>query len=245
MKKFSVLAILAFVTMGVSFTSCDSKKSRKSVKLTSEIDSASYIIGKANMYSLIKQNQLQMDNWPDKANYDAFIAGLYDGLDNPDDSLFLGKDMAGVNEFISLFYTKLQQKLSDNQKKEGDIFLAENKNKSGVVTTGTGLQYKVITEGTGVKPKEGDIVKIHYVGKYLDGTEFDNSISRGEPSDFQISSENNFMMGWVEGLQLMAVGSKYIFWVPAVLAFGEQGSQIIKPNSTLEFEVELLDIVKQ
>lgn len=244
MKKFSVLAMTAAVTMGIAFTSCDSKKSMGSAKLTSEVDSVSYIIGKANASNMRKQMELQMENWPIKGNVDAFVAGLLSGIENADDSVILGKDMESLNAYVNGFFQKAQEIASEQQKAEGDKFLAENKTKSGVITTESGLQYKVITEGTGAKPLESDVVKVHYVGKDLSGREFDSSIGRGEPAQFPLQ---NVIRGWTEGVQLMPVGSKYIFWIPAELAYGEQGQPNagIQPNSTLEFEVELLEIVKQ
>ena len=241
MKKFSVLAIAAVVSLGIALTSCDSKKSMGSVKLTSEVDSISYIFGKAQASGMKKQMETQMENWPVKGNIKAFLSGVYDGLENADDSLLLGKDMQAANEYVSEFFQRLQSKMAEDNKAEGDKFLAENKTKGGVITTESGLQYKVITEGTGAKPKLEDVVKVHYTGKLLDGTMFDSSIERGEPVEFPL---NGVIAGWSEGVQLMSVGSKYIMWIPSELAYGEPGNQSIKPNSTLEFEVELLEIVK-
>ena len=110
------------------------------------------------------------------------------------------------------------------------------------MTTERGLQYQVITEGTGAKPTETDKVKVHYTGTLLDGTKFDSSLDRGEPAEFGV---NQVIKGWTEGLQIMPVGSKYIFWIPSELAYGERGAgRDIKPNSVLKFEVELLEIVK-
>ena len=238
MKKFSVLAIMAIVSLGIAFTSCDSKKSIGSVKLTSDVDSVSYIFGKVNAYTMKKQ----MDSWPGKGNYDAFIAGINDGVANPDDSLFLGKDMVAINEYVNGFFMKLQTRMADDNLAEGEKFLAENKTKSGVITTETGLQYKVITEGTGAKPKPDDIIKIHYTGKTLDGNIFDSSFQHGQPLE---GPAGNFVPGFSQGLLLMPVGSKYTFWIPSDLAYGPSGNQGIQPNKTLEFEVELLEIVKQ
>ena len=109
------------------------------------------------------------------------------------------------------------------------------------MTTESGLQYKIITEGTGAKPKLEDEVKVHYSGKLLDGSVFDNSYERGEPVSFSLV---NVIPGWTEGLQLMHVGSRFILWIPSELGYGERPpSQDIKPNSLLEFEIELLEIV--
>jgi FKBP-type peptidyl-prolyl cis-trans isomerase len=236
MKKFSVLAMTAVVLMGVAFTSCDSKKSIGSAKLTSEVDSVSFIIGKANAANMKRQ----METWPVKGNIDAYVAGFMKGLE-VDDSLFLGKDMQTADAFINGFFQKAQQIAAENNQAEGEKFLAENKTKSGVITTESGLQYKVVTEGTGSKPTAEDVVKVHYTGKYLDGTKFDSSVDRGEPIEFPLG---NVIPGWSEGVQLMPVGSKYILWIPSELAYGPGGNGI-RPNSTLEFEVELLEIVKK
>ncbi|MBR7128245.1 MAG: FKBP-type peptidyl-prolyl cis-trans isomerase [Lentisphaeria bacterium] len=121
-------------------------------------------------------------------------------------------------------------------------FLAENGKKEGVKTTASGLQYEVITEGNGDKPAKTDVVKVHYTGMLLNGQVFDSSVQRGEPAQFGL---NQVIAGWTEGLQLMTCGSKYKFYIPAKLAYGERGAgEMIPPSATLIFEVELLDIVK-
>jgi FKBP-type peptidyl-prolyl cis-trans isomerase len=121
----------------------------------------------------------------------------------------------------------------------GQKFLAENATKDGVQSTASGLQYKVVTMGTGAKPAATDTVKVHYRGTLLDGTEFDSSYARNEPISFAL---NRVIAGWTEGVQLMSVGSKYMFYIAPELAYGEGGGGPIPPNSTLIFEVELLDI---
>ena len=125
----------------------------------------------------------------------------------------------------------------------GAKFLAENGKKPGVVTTASGLQYQVITQGKGPKPKADDTVSVQYVGTLLDGTEFDSSYKRNEPAQFAV---NQVVPGWTEALQLMPVGSKYKLWIPASLGYGERGTPggPIPPSSTLVFEVELQKIVK-
>jgi len=122
---------------------------------------------------------------------------------------------------------------------EGQKFLAENATKEGVQTTASGLQYKVETMGTGPKPAATDTVKVHYRGTLLDGTEFDSSYARNEPISFGL---NRVIAGWTEGVQLMPVGSKFMFFIGPDLAYGESGGGPIPPNSTLVFEVELLAI---
>lgn len=127
---------------------------------------------------------------------------------------------------------------------EGEAFLAANAKKPGVKTTQSGLQYQVLSEGTGAKPKPSDTVRVHYAGTLLDGKTFDSSIERGEPVEFPL---DQVVPGWQEGIQLMAVGGKYKFWIPSKLGYGEQGTPggPIGPNAVLVFEVELLDIVKK
>ncbi len=122
---------------------------------------------------------------------------------------------------------------------EGQKFLADNKVKEGVQTTESGLQYKVMTMGDGAKPTATQTVKVHYRGTLLDGTEFDSSYARNEPISFAL---NRVIAGWTEGVQLMPVGSKFMFYIAPELAYGEGGGGPIPPNSTLVFEVELLDI---
>ncbi len=128
-------------------------------------------------------------------------------------------------------------------KTAGEAFLAANKQKKGIITTPSGLQYEVLTPAEGDKPTATDTVKVHYRGTLIDGTEFDSSYKRGEPATFPL---NRVIRGWTEGVQLMSVGSKYRFFVPPELGYGARGAgPKIGPNATLIFEVELLDIVKK
>ena len=123
---------------------------------------------------------------------------------------------------------------------EGSSFLIENAKKEGVITTSSGLQYEIISNGTGATPSESDKVTVHYHGTLLDGTVFDSSVDRGQPATFPV---NGVIPGWVEALQLMNVGSKYKLYIPSDLAYGERGAGgAIGPNATLIFEVELLSI---
>jgi FKBP-type peptidyl-prolyl cis-trans isomerase FklB len=141
---------------------------------------------------------------------------------------------------IQNYFAKKQSAMSEEKIDEGRIFLEENKKKEGVTTLESGLQYTVITKGTGPKPKLEDNVTTHYHGTLIDGTVFDSSVDRGEPASFPVGG---VIKGWTEALQLMNVGSKWKLFVPYDLAYGERGAgQQIGPYSTLIFEVELLSI---
>lgn len=133
------------------------------------------------------------------------------------------------------------QKLSEENKKAGETFLAENKNKEGVVTLESGLQYKKLTEGKGPQPSEADTVTVHYTGSLINGEVFDSSVEREQPATFPL---NGVIAGWTEGLQLMPTGSKWRLFIPADLAYGSSGNRSIGPNETLIFDVELLEIKK-
>ena len=133
-----------------------------------------------------------------------------------------------------------KKKVAEENAKVSADFLAENAKKDGIKVTESGLQYEVITEGDGASPKATDVVKVHYEGTLISGQIFDSSIKRGEPVEFPL---NQVIPGWTEGVQLMKVGSKYRFFIPSNLAYGEQGAGgMIAPNSALIFEVELLEI---
>ncbi len=133
----------------------------------------------------------------------------------------------------------LMQKQQTVGKKEGDDFLAANKSKDGVVALPSGLQYKILTAGNGPKPTASDTVSCNYKGMLINGTEFDSSYKRGQPTKFPVGG---VIKGWTEALQLMPVGSKWQLFIPSNLAYGESGNQGIPPNSTLIFEVELVSI---
>lgn len=230
MKKVSVL-VAAAVVSGMFFTSCGPKTN---VSLKSDVDSVSYAIGVSTGLGY-KENLKTLPGA--EANVDALIAGFVQAIKGDSTKM----NMEEAREYMQKYFVEASAKEANKTKEEGEKFLADNKTKSGVITTESGLQYQVITEGTGAKQTAEDHVKVHYTGTLLDGTKFDSSIDRGEPAEFPVSQ---VIKGWTEGLQLMPVGSKYIFWIPSDLAYGDRGAgQMIKPNSTLKFEVELLEIV--
>lgn len=139
------------------------------------------------------------------------------------------------------FQQKMKEAKFAEQKAEGEKFLAENKTKEGVQTTESGLQYKILKEGTGAIPTESDKVKVHYEGKLIDGTVFDSSLERGEPISFPVTG---VIKGWTEALQMMPVGSEWELYIPQDLAYGDREAGSIPPYSTLIFKVQLLDIEK-
>ena len=206
--------------------------------LPTEKEQISYAIGMAMSKSL-SQPEVK-----EELNVDTVVKALRTQMDG-------GKALINdeqAQQIMEAFTQKMQAKQIAKMMEEGkanldkgEKFLAENGKKQGVVTTASGLQYQVVTDGKGAKPGATDGVKVNYKGSLLDGTEFDSSYKRGEPAVLPLQG---VIPGWAEGLQLMPVGSKYKFWIPAKLAYGEQAPPMIGPNQVLEFEVELLEIVK-
>ena len=204
--------------------------------LPTEKEQVSYTIGMAM--------GKQLTEIKDEVNLDTVVKAMRSQMAG--EKVLLNDEQA--QEIMEKFGQKMQAKqiakmmaeAKANQEK-GDKFLAENTKKPGVTTTASGLQYKVLTAGTGAKPGATDGVKVHYKGTLLDGKTFDSSYDRGEPATMPLQG---VIPGWQEGLQLMPVGAKYTFWIPAKLAYGEQAPPMIGPNQVLVFEVELLEIVK-
>lgn len=146
-----------------------------------------------------------------------------------------------AKQLLNGYFTQLQEEKFDINQKAGEEFLAANKNKEGVVTLPSGLQYLILKKGEGAIPKATDQVKCHYHGTLIDGTVFDSSVERGTPATFGV---NQVIQGWVEALQLMPVSSKWRLFIPSNLAYGTRGAgEMIEPNSSLIFDVEVLDIV--
>jgi FKBP-type peptidyl-prolyl cis-trans isomerase len=172
---------------------------------------------------------------------DLYARGIKDGQSGGATLLTQQEAQDTIAEFKKEFSAKQQQKrieLAAKNKAEGDAFLATNKNAPGVIVLPDGLQYQVITNGTGAMPSSNDVVTVNYRGMLLDGTEFDSSYKRGKPAQFPVG---RVIDGWTEALEKMAIGSKWKLFIPAELAYGAQGRPGIPPNATLIFEVELLD----
>ncbi|MCP5454547.1 MAG: FKBP-type peptidyl-prolyl cis-trans isomerase [Spirochaetaceae bacterium] len=229
MKK-TLAAFAAIAALSFSFVSCADKAEGAKAQggeATSAAD-ASYAFGLAIGTSL-KDTGVELD-------YDEFLKGMKDYIEDREQRM----SMEDAQMTIQSAIMQAMQAIAARNSEAEAAFLAENGKKTGVTTTASGLQYEVIKLGTGPKPIESDTVRVDYVGTFLDGKEFDSSINAGEPVVFPVAM---VIPGWVEGLQLMPVGSKYKFYIPSALAYGEQGSQGgIEPNKTLVFEVELLGI---
>jgi FKBP-type peptidyl-prolyl cis-trans isomerase len=224
--------------LAMTVLSACSQGQKGRVTLANEMDSVSYAIG-ADIGANFKRSKL------DSVNLEAMKMGLRDGLDSA--SMM---DEETLQTVVQGFMMKMQQarmaeeaKAGENNRVIGEEYLAKNGKRKEVTTTESGLQYEVVTMGTGPKPSAESQVRVHYAGTLIDGTEFDSSYKRGEPAVFGVGQ---VIRGWVEGLQLMPVGSKWKLHIPSDLAYGPSGGPggSIPPNSVLIFEVELLEIVQ-
>jgi len=207
----------------------------KTLTLTTPKEKASYALG-VNIGHGLTKDAVEVDPG-------LLFQGLKDGMAGgktqmTDDELKAA--LASLQADVMKRQQEKMQVLGEADKKEGDAFLGANKTKEGVVTLPSGLQYKIVQQGTGPKPTASDTVTVNYRGTLLDGTEFDSSYKRGQPATFAVGQ---IIRGWTEALQLMPVGSKWQLFIPPELAYGPRSpSPVIPPNSTLIFEVELLSI---
>ena len=231
--KTKIISTFVFVLF-ISTVLC-SKTGQNSSKanLSNEKGRYSYAIGYDVGARMVKDN-LDLD-------MDSFIAAVEDALNGVDSKLNPEETQTAMQNLMTSLQKKRQDLAAENKKK-GEEFLSQNKKKEGVITTSSGLQYRIISKGdSAIKPKSDDTVKVHYAGKFIDGKEFDSSYKRKEPAQFKA---DKVIRGWTEGLQLMSVGSKYEFFIPSELGYGPNDNQAIPGNSVLIFEVELIEIVK-
>lgn len=232
MKFNKLFLAIAFVA---AMASCrNSNVNVGKVVLKTDADSLSYALG-VNIAQSFKNAKLE------GINYKAVARGIQD-VDKNDSSNIKMTDEEAM-KFIQEYLNKREAKVAEKNLEESNKFLEENKTKEGVIVDSTGLQYKVITEGTGSMPVAEDVVKVHYKGTLIDGKQFDSSYDRNQPAQFKL---NQVIKGWTIGLQKMKVGSKFILYIPADLAYGTnvRPGGPIGPNQALIFEVELLEIVK-
>ena len=193
------------------------------------MDKISYALG-------LSMGQNLMGSGVTSLNYQDLAQGIEDVLTKQQPKI----TYQDAQQVLGQFFQELEAKIAGAAKADGEKFLAENAKREGVQVTASGLQYEVLEATIGQKPKATDTVKVHYEGTLIDGTVFDSSYKRGESISFPL---NGVIKGWTEGLQLMSVGSKYKFFIPYQLAYGERGAgQQIPPYSALIFTVELLGI---
>jgi len=230
MKKLIVTVLGLTTALWLCAAEEDPFKSKK--------ERVSYLLG-MNYGKQIKQGDVEID-------FDQFLKGLKDAATGG--KLLLTEEQG--KEIYTTFMQELRTKQTEKQKAEGEknqkageAFLAENKKKEGVVTTASGLQYKIETKGSGKLPTSNDTVVCQFRGALIDGTEFDSSYKTGKPSEFLVTRGAH--RGWTEALLMMPVGSKWKLFIPSELAYGERGQRgvvPIPPNSTLQFDIELIDI---
>ena len=231
MKKVFKTISLAVIA-SLMLASCEGTKKSETLPGISQglIDSVSYAVG-ASLGSMVKQTDFGTLNMKE------LNAALEDVMNDKDPKI----DMGLANEIITKYLTKRQEAVSVKSAEEAAKFFEENKQKEGVVALESGLQYKILAEGNGITPAPEDTIEVHYKGTLIDGTQFDSSYDRNETATLAL---NNFIPGWVEGMQKVSEGGKIELYIPAELAYGNQQMSSIKPGSTLIFEVELIKIKK-
>ena len=241
MKKITTLSISALASAMLLVTGCNAsngnkESASKSVSVT-EKSPANEKVGYSLGYMMAEGNKEAVGD----LNLDTFEKGFRDGYEGKDSALTQEQMqevlMTYQKEQEEKFVKEMEGKAEDNKTK-GAAFLAENGKKEGVKTTASGLQYKVLTAGTGKSPKATDVVEVNYEGKLLDGTVFDSSYDRNSPVEFQL---NQLIPGWIEAIPMLKKGGKMEIVVPPALGYGDRSAGKIPANSTLKFEIELLD----
>ncbi len=237
MRLASLTAGAVVMTLTMSANAAEAAAAAPAPSLETEIAKESYAVG-ANIGRSIAEPGIELD-------LDAFLAGFKAAYAKQELSMSMEEIQAAMMSLQGKAQAAGQKKMEEagaSAKTEGEAYLAENAKKEGVKTTASGLQYKVVTDGTGALPTAADTVKVHYTGTFINGEKFDSSVDRGEPAIFGVGQ---VISGWTEALQLMKVGSKWQLAIPSDLAYGPQGrGPTMPPNSVLLFDVELIEIVK-
>ncbi len=228
-RLFSTFAlVLLLVTLACQQPSSKSADQISKMDPETKLDSISFALGYQNGAFLAREGATEF-------NFDQYLSGFVNGLE--------GKEKLNdeeLNQIVNAFRIELRTKVKEKNKLEGEQFLEENASKEGVMVTESGLQYKIITEGSGKSPEATNTVKVNYEGSLIDGTVFDSSFEGGQPIEFPL---NRVIPGWTEGVQLMKEGATFEFYIPSELAYGENGAGgVIPPNATLIFKVELLEV---
>jgi FKBP-type peptidyl-prolyl cis-trans isomerase len=230
LKKISSIALFIFCIQAVAWPQSNDSKSK--IELKNAVDSVSYSIGVSVGKSFRAQEI--------KINSDIYMRGILEGIDSLPHALPQPAMDSILNAISKITHQRALEKtaaLKAKNLKDGQDFLAANRKKDSVHVTDDSLQYKILRPGKGPHPTLEDTVTVNYIGRFLDGTEFDNSYKRNSAATFPLGG---VIHGWGEGLQLMSAGAKFQFVIPPALAYGESGFQGIPPNSTLIFDVELV-----
>ncbi len=235
--KMSLVAVAV-----LSLTACQKEAEQKPAALDTDAAKQSYSLGvSVGRYldgTLDEYNKMGLS-----LDSTLILRGVQDAL--TDKSALSDEEVQAMMAALEEQFRDKQAAIAEAEAAQaiaaGKAYLEQNAQKEGVTVTESGLQYEVLQAAEGAKPAATDTVKVHYVGTLTDGTKFDSSVDRGEPAQFPL---NRVISGWTEGVQLMNVGSRFKFTIPSELAYGERDMGVIKPNSVLVFEVELLDIVK-
>ncbi|MDT8421618.1 MAG: FKBP-type peptidyl-prolyl cis-trans isomerase [Desulfuromonadales bacterium] len=230
--RITVMTMIVGLLLSVG---CVAEEKEKKIELNDLNDKFSYSYG-LTLGQNFKLQEMDVD-------LDIFLKGLKDGIGGAEPMMTaeeIQQTKTEIQEEITAKAKARTEARAAKNKQEGEAFLAENASKEGVVTTESGLQYKIIEEGTGPKPSVVDKVTVHYKGTLVDGTEFDSSERRGMPATFPVGG---VIPGWTEALQLMNEGAKWQLFIPSALAYGERGAgPVIEPNSVLIFDVELVKV---
>ena len=236
-SKMSLLAVAVF-----TLTACQKEAEQKPVVLDTDAAKQSYSLG----VSVGRYLDGTLDEYSKMGlSLDSalILRGVQDAI--ADKAELSEEDVQAMMTALEEQFREKQAAIAEAEAAQaiaaGKSYLEQNAQKAGVTVTESGLQYEVLQAAEGAKPAATDTVKVHYTGTLVDGTKFDSSVDRGEPAQFPL---NRVIPGWTEGVQLMNVGSKFKFTIPSELAYGERDMGVIKPNSVLLFEVELLEIVK-
>ncbi len=219
------------LSIAVMFSIC---LAEEKIELKDQKDKESYSLGYQFGHNLKTQGV--------DINLDVYTSGIKDALGDKEPQMSqeeIRATITGLQQRLQAARQKELKEMAAKNVEEGKKFLAENQKKGGIKTLPSGLQYKIIAEGSGKMPKTEDTVTVNYKGTLIDGTEFDSSYKRSEPATFKV---NGVIKGWTEALQLMKEGSKWQLFIPSELGYGERGQGRIPPNSTLIFEVELISI---
>ncbi len=225
------ISLLAFLTLTI--TGCESgsiSKDDYAPTLTTKLDTISYLYGYVQGKNMNQQGLEEFD-------YSIFFGAMNEAMAGEETKV----DMIEGGKIVRAYINERREQMGEENLAKAEDFLAKNKEKEGIVTTETGLQYEVIEEGEGESPALTDRVKVHYHGTLLNGEVFDSSIDKGVPATFNV---NGVVKGWTEVLQIMKPGAKYKLYVPPSLGYGPRGSRSIGPNELLTFDIELLEIVQ-